>query len=160
MFKHSWCLLYFLTFAAAAVAEGKYTDNGSGGGNGTAYGILAATSLAVAATLAIAPHTVGCLGLSPGLMHLHVCYSCLLVRDLVLGSPVQRQSVVIHEGSIHGCQYPSNRICVRYLRVSWCLLVGTAGLNQCMFCVSATAEDPHALATHARHSTSALLTIR
>lgn len=51
---------------AAAVAEGKSTEKGSGGGNGTAYGVLAVTSLAVAAALAIAPHTVSFRCLHPG----------------------------------------------------------------------------------------------
>ena len=41
-----------------AVAEGKYADDGSGGGNGLAYGILAAISLGTAGILAVAPHTV------------------------------------------------------------------------------------------------------
>ncbi|KAL3149003.1 hypothetical protein ABBQ32_001857 [Trebouxia sp. C0010 RCD-2024] len=49
---------YNASGAVKKAAEGKYTDNGSGGGNGTAYGLLAATSLAVAVTLAVAPHTV------------------------------------------------------------------------------------------------------
>lgn len=54
----------------AAVAEGKSTDSGTGGGNGTAYGILAATSLAIAAALAVAPHTVRRKCPHPGL---HAC---------------------------------------------------------------------------------------
>ena len=58
--RYRLVLKHMSTWCAAAAAEGKYTDDGSGGGNGTAYGILAATSLAVAVTLAVAPHTVGC----------------------------------------------------------------------------------------------------
>ena len=41
-----------------AAAEGKYADDGSGGGNGLSYGLLAAISLGSAGILAIAPHTV------------------------------------------------------------------------------------------------------
>ncbi|DBA97585.1 hypothetical protein WJX77_007635 [Trebouxia sp. C0004] len=39
-------------------AEGKYADDGSGGGNGVSYGLLAAVSLGTAGILAFAPHTV------------------------------------------------------------------------------------------------------
>jgi len=41
-----------------AAAEGKYADDGSGGGNGVSYGLLAAISLGTAGILAFAPHTV------------------------------------------------------------------------------------------------------
>ena len=44
-----------------AVAEGKAVDNGSGGGNGTAFGICAAISFAEALFFALAPHSVGIL---------------------------------------------------------------------------------------------------
>ena len=44
--------------ALHAAAEGKYADDGSGGGNGLSYGLLAAISLGTAGILAIAPHTV------------------------------------------------------------------------------------------------------
>lgn len=64
-------LHYFHVFIVIAAAEGKFTDDGSGGGNGTAYGILAATSLAVAAALAIAPHTVSFKCPHPLLVHVH-----------------------------------------------------------------------------------------
>ena len=48
----------YLDIRMHAVAEGKYADDGSGGGNGLAYGILAAISLGTAGILAVAPHTV------------------------------------------------------------------------------------------------------
>lgn len=41
-----------------AAAEGKSTDKGGGGGNGTAYGLCSALSLASAGFFAFAPHTV------------------------------------------------------------------------------------------------------
>lgn len=41
-----------------AAAEGKSTDDNSGGGNGIAFGVCAAISFAEALFFALAPHSV------------------------------------------------------------------------------------------------------
>ena len=109
------------TWCAAAAAEGKYTDDGSGGGNGTAYGILAATSLAVAVTLAVAPHTVGCQAscLWPDAHALNRMFRpCVLSMHLCGGLCVQSE----HTTMLGGLSSPVMVACV-YSQHACCALV-------------------------------------
>ncbi len=68
-----------------AAAEGKYADDGSGGGNGLSYGLLAAVSLATAGVLALAPHTVSYARLTRNLLRIYclcVSYCCCCCMSL------------------------------------------------------------------------------